>query len=105
MDDADHSREVVFAKRKPRVARLASQPQVFFQRPGEAEVDDVRPRNHHPPRGLLLEVQYVFNHDSFLAREMSALGAFEQDMAQLFFRVSQLLGAFATQAQDAKSQV
>ncbi len=38
--------------------------EVFLERPRQAQVDDVGPRNHHPPGGLLFEVQARFRSSS-----------------------------------------
>ena len=84
---------------------LAGQPQVLCQRAGQAQVDDVRPRDHHAPGCLLLEVEHVFDHDSLGPRKMPSLRAFEQNVPQLFLGVSQLLGACPAQAQHAQGQV
>ena len=85
--------QVVLAEREARVAGLAGEPEVLLERPGEAQIDDVGPGDHHPPRGLLLEVQDVLDHDPLVAREVAPRDALGDDVPQLFFGVGQLVGA------------
>ena len=57
VDHADDGRQVVLAEREPGVAGLAGEAEVVLERPGQAQIDDVGPRDHHPPGGLLLQVR------------------------------------------------
>ena len=87
VDHADDGRQVVLAERVARVARLAGDPQVVLERPRQAQVDDVRARDHHPPRGLLLQVQDVLDHHPLVPRQVAAGDALGHDVPQLFFGV------------------
>ena len=99
MDHADDGGQVVLAEGEPRVPRLAGHPEVLLERPRQAEVDDVGTRDHHPPGGLLLEVEHVLDHHPLAAREVPPLDAFDQDVPQLFFGMGQLLGVRPPQPQ------
>ena len=79
VNHADHGRQVVLAKRKPGMTRLASQAKIVFERPRQAQVNDVGPRNHDPPGGLFFQVQHVFDHHALVARQMAARHAFGHD--------------------------
>ena len=93
VDHADDGGQVVLAEREPGVAGLAGEPEVLLERAREAQVDDVGARDHHPPGGLLFEVQDVLDHDPLAAREVAARDALGDDVPELFFRVGQLLGS------------
>ena len=84
---------------------LAGDPQVVLERPGEAQVDDVGAGDHHPPGGLLFEVQHVLDHHPLVAREVPARDALGDDVPQLFFGVGHLGVVGLAQAEDPERQV
>ena len=90
VDHADHGRQVVLAERVAGVPGLAGDPEVVLQRPGQAEVDDVGPGDHHPPGGLLLQVQDVLDHHPLVPREVPAGDALGDDVPQFLFGVGHL---------------
>ncbi len=105
VDHANDRRQVVLAERESRVTGLPGDPQVVFHRAGQAQVDDVRPRDHHPTRRLLFQVQDVFDHHPLVAREVAAGHALGDDQPQLFLGMGQLGVAGAAQAEDPERQV